>query len=104
MNPYLALPLLLIASLIAAVGLAAVTRGWVLPRNRRHVRNPRLYGWGQLIVAFALCWQLVFGMLSRDPETRAWGTLTGAVMLVAGFIVAFMGQLTSSRRKGSSTR
>lgn len=93
MNPYLSISLLLIASLIAAAGIAAVTRGWVLPRNQRYVRNPRLYGWGQLTAAFALCWQLVLGMLSSDPETRMWGNLTGSVMVLAGFIIM-----------GSSTR
>ncbi|MFF0033607.1 hypothetical protein ACFYS7_36700 [Streptomyces avermitilis] len=103
MNPYLAIPLLLIALLIAAAGIAAITRNWVLPMNRRHVRSPRLYGWGQLVVAFALCWQLVFGMLISDPDTRIRGTLAGGVMLLAGLIVMMVGQLASGRRRGSNT-
>ncbi|WP_406261553.1 hypothetical protein [Streptomyces nigra] len=53
MKVYLAVLLAPMALLIAASGLAAVTSGWVLPMNRRHVRTPRLYGWGQLVVAFA---------------------------------------------------
>ncbi|CAM5437199.1 hypothetical protein [Streptomyces canarius] len=69
MKLYVAVPLVLLALLIAASGVAAVTSGWVLPMNRRHVRAPRTYGWGQLAVAFALCWQLVFGLLTgRRPS------------------------------------
>ncbi|MFD9006697.1 hypothetical protein ACFV0T_38120 [Streptomyces sp. NPDC059582] len=100
MNPYFALPLLVVALLVAAAGFAAVTRGWVLPMNRRRVRSPRLYGWGQLVVAFALCWQLVFGMLMSDPGTRMLGTLSGGVMLLAGVIVMMAGQLTRGGRRG----
>ncbi|MGW1729096.1 hypothetical protein ACWCQK_40420 [Streptomyces sp. NPDC002306] len=102
-NPYLALPLLLAALLIAAGGIAGITRGWVLPGNRRHVRSPRLYGWGQLVLAFALCWQLVFGMLMSDPDTRMLGTLTGGVMLLAGLIVMLVGQLAGGKRRSSGT-
>jgi hypothetical protein len=52
---YIAVPLVLLALFYAATGVAAVTRGWMLPMNRRRVHAPRVYGWGQLMVAFALC-------------------------------------------------
>ncbi|MGW5372739.1 hypothetical protein ACWER6_28550 [Streptomyces sp. NPDC004009] len=94
------MPLVLIVLLIAASGLAAVTRGWVLPMNRRHVRAPRLYGWGQLVVAFALCWQLVSGLMISDSDARPLGTLIGAVMLLAGIVVMLVGQLAGGRAKG----
>ncbi|MDQ0688704.1 hypothetical protein QFZ56_007667 [Streptomyces achromogenes] len=98
---FLAIPLVLLALLFAASGMAAVARGWVLPVNRRHVRNPRLYGWGQLIGAFALCWQVVFGLIISDPGTRAWGTLTGGVVLVVGLIVMVVGQLAGDNRQAN---
>ncbi|MFI5757208.1 hypothetical protein [Streptomyces sp. NPDC051569] len=87
MKLYIAVPVVLLASLIAASGVAAVSRGWVIPANRRPVRRPRLYGWGQLLVAFALCWQMVFLLALSDPDTRQWGTLTGSVLLLTGLIV-----------------
>ncbi len=63
------------ALLFTASGSAAVTRGWVLPMNRRHVRSPRLYGCGQLVAVFALCWQAVFGLMISGSDVRPWGTL-----------------------------
>ncbi|MGW9136343.1 hypothetical protein [Streptomyces sp. NPDC055681] len=103
MKFYLAIPVVLLALLIAASGVAAVTRGWVLPMNRRHVRRPRLYGWGQLVGAFALCWQVVFGLVISDSDTRQWGNLTGGAILLAGPIVMMVGQLTGGNRQGSGT-
>ncbi|MGW1762202.1 hypothetical protein [Streptomyces mirabilis] len=103
MKLYLAVPLVLLALLIAASGLAAVTSGWVLPMNRRHVRAPRVYGWGQLVVAFALCWQLVFGLMISDSDVRPLGTLIGAAILLAGLIVMMVSQLAGGNRKGGGT-
>ncbi|MFB6706463.1 hypothetical protein ACFCW6_17340 [Streptomyces sp. NPDC056333] len=103
MKFYLAIPVVLLALLFAASGVAAVTRGWVLPMNRRHVRRPRLYGWGQLVAAFALCWQAVFGLVISDSDTRQWGNLTGGAILLAGLIVMMVGQLTGGNRQGSGT-
>ncbi|MGV9456583.1 hypothetical protein [Streptomyces sp. NPDC003635] len=103
MKLYLAVPLVLLALLIAASGVAAVTSGWVLPMNRRHVRAPRTYGWGQLVVAFALCWQLVFGLMISDFGVRPFGTLMGAAMLFAGVVVMMVGQLAGGNRKGGGT-
>ncbi|MGX1675422.1 hypothetical protein [Streptomyces sp. NPDC055400] len=97
MELFVAIPLVLLALLFAVLGVAAVTRGWVLPMNRRRVRNPRLYGWGQLVVAFALCWQAIFLVIS-DPGTRAWGTLIGSVVLVVGLGVMLVGQLAGNRQ------
>ncbi|AYG78135.1 hypothetical protein DWB77_06683 [Streptomyces hundungensis] len=100
---YLAIPLVLMALLIAASGIAAVSRGWVLPMNRRHVRAPQLYGWGQLVVAFALCWQLVFGLVISDSGTRPTGTLIGGVILLVGLVVMMVGQLAGGNGKGRNT-
>ncbi|MER5908261.1 hypothetical protein ABT150_51115 [Streptomyces mirabilis] len=103
MKLYLAVPLVLLALLIAASGLAADTGGWVLPMNGRHVRAPRIYGWGQLVVAFALCWQLVFGLMISDSDVRPLGTLIGAAILLAGLIVMMVSQLAGGNRKGGGT-
>ncbi|MDQ0578489.1 hypothetical protein [Streptomyces rishiriensis] len=103
MKLYLAAPLVLVALLIAVSGVAAVTRGWVLPMNRRHIRAPRIYGWGQLVLAFALCWQLVFGLLISDSGVRPLGTLIGAVIILAGLLVMMVGQLGGGERNGGGT-
>ncbi|MFF2328315.1 MULTISPECIES: hypothetical protein [unclassified Streptomyces] len=100
MKFYLAVPVVLVALLIAASGAAAVTRGWVLPTNRRAVHRPRVHGWGQLTVAFALCWQMFFLLVLSDPDTRQWGTLTGSVLLLAGLIVMMVSCRAVRHRQG----
>ncbi|MFI1830824.1 hypothetical protein ACH41E_30950 [Streptomyces sp. NPDC020412] len=97
MSPYLVLPFVALAIFFAASGIAGIARGWVLPRNRRHVRNPRLYGWGQLALACALCWQSAFGLLVDDSDVRLFGTLTGALLLVAALMVMLLGQFRRPR-------
>ncbi|MCX4681754.1 hypothetical protein OG413_41875 [Streptomyces sp. NBC_01433] len=99
MRLYLAIPVVLLALLIAASGVAALTRGWVLPTNRLPVRRPRLYGWGQLVVALALCWQVAFLLLLSDPDTRQWGTLTGSVLLLTGLLVMMVSRRTGGHRQ-----
>ena len=102
MKFYLAIPLVLLAMLITASGIAAVSRGWVPSWNRRRVRAPRVYGWGQLVVALALCWQLVFELAVSDDAQPA-GTLIGSAILVAGLVVMLVSQLTGDSRKGDGT-
>ncbi|MEU9609740.1 hypothetical protein [Streptomyces sp. NPDC048057] len=97
MSPYLVMPFVVLALLFAASGIAGITRGWVLPRSRRHVHNPRLYGWGQLALAFALCWQLTVGLLVDDADVRAWATPVGGLILVAALMVLVVGQVRRPR-------
>ncbi|MET9255063.1 hypothetical protein [Streptomyces sp. NPDC003717] len=104
MKPYLAVFLVLTASLVAASGVAAIVRGWVLPWNRRQVRAPRLYGWGQLVVALALACQLVFGLVISDAGTRTAGTVAGGGLLVAGLLVMLAGQLAGRRHADGRVR
>ncbi|WP_406337035.1 hypothetical protein [Streptomyces sp. NBC_00649] len=62
---------------------------------------PRIYGWGQLMVAFALCWQTAFGFSASD--TRASGTLIGSAIPLAGLIVMAVGQCAGGKRKRGGT-
>ncbi|MFF2215284.1 hypothetical protein [Streptomyces antibioticus] len=87
MKLYLIAAIVLLSSLFAASGIAAITRGWVLPWNRRHVHRLRLHGAGQLLAAFALCWQLVFGFLVDTSGIRQAGTLTGSALLLTGILM-----------------
>ncbi|MFG3552564.1 hypothetical protein [Streptomyces sp. NPDC047725] len=102
MRLYLGILVVVLASLIAASGVAAMTRGWVLPTNRKPVRRPQLYGWGQLAVAIALCCQAVFGLMVNDLYTRLWGTLTGSILMVTGILVIGVSQRTAGRQQSSS--
>ncbi|MGW1711410.1 hypothetical protein ACWCP8_39795 [Streptomyces sp. NPDC002206] len=103
---YLAVSVVLLALLIAASGVAAVSRGWVLPTNRRPVRRPRLYGWGQLVVALALCWQVFFLLVLNDPDIlapdiRGWGTLPGSALFLTGLILMMVSRRTGGNRQGT---
>ncbi|MFF9510273.1 hypothetical protein ACF1BU_21595 [Streptomyces sp. NPDC014724] len=104
----IAIFLALSALLIAASGVAAVTRGWVLPVNRRLVRRPRVYGWAQLVAAFALCWQLVFLLVLNDPDIlgpdiRGWGSLPGSALLLTGLVLMTLSRRTGGNRQGNGT-
>ncbi|MFJ6573751.1 hypothetical protein ACIQNU_40780 [Streptomyces sp. NPDC091292] len=92
MKYYIILPCLLAAALLAASGVAHVTHGWVLPRNRRTIHRPRIHGWGQLIAAFALFCQVFFGLMISDIDIRQWGTLSGSALLLTGLVVMMIGQ------------
>ncbi|MFE7229150.1 hypothetical protein ACFVAF_00475 [Streptomyces sp. NPDC057596] len=101
MRLYLAIPFVLVALLFAVSGVAALTRGWVLSWNRRQVRRVRLYGWGQLVVAFGLCWQVVFGLVISGPYVREWGYRSGMALMVIGFVVMAMGRREGGNRQGA---
>ncbi|MGW3495942.1 hypothetical protein [Streptomyces sp. NPDC001020] len=103
MRLYLAIPSVLVGVSIAALGVAALTRGWVLPLNRRSVRFIRLYGWGQLVTSFALCWQVVFGLVISNPGIRPLGTLFGSGLLLTGIIMMAVSQCVGRNRQGSGT-
>ncbi|MFI7360495.1 hypothetical protein ACIBTP_42200 [Streptomyces avidinii] len=74
----------------------------MLPTNRKHVRRPQLYGWGQLVIVIALCCQAVFGLMIDDLGARQWGTLTGSVLMVTGIIVIAVSQRTPGHRQRGS--
>ncbi|WP_424214076.1 hypothetical protein ACN20G_19495 [Streptomyces sp. BI20] len=87
MSAFIAVPLVLAALFLTGCGVAAATRGWVLPVSRRHVRDTRLHGMGLLLISSAMCWHAVFGTVVEDRGTREWFTLAGGAILVAGILV-----------------
>ncbi|MFI7008363.1 hypothetical protein [Streptomyces sp. NPDC050145] len=88
---------LLVATLMAASGVAAVARGWVLPMNRGRVLRTRLYGCGQLLIAVALSWQM--GVLTGlVPLPDSAPTLAGSVLLIVGLILLMLSQRSRARR------
>ncbi|MFJ2564947.1 MULTISPECIES: hypothetical protein [unclassified Streptomyces] len=93
----IAIPSVLVAVFFATSGAAAITRGWALPWNRRLVRRVRLYGWGQLVVAFAFCLQVIVGLVSSDPDIRL---LSFGPLALTGLIVMMVSH-TGRHRQGS---
>ncbi|MER8089860.1 hypothetical protein ACIO6T_20970 [Streptomyces sp. NPDC087532] len=104
----IAIFLALSALLIAASGAAAVTRGWVLPVYRRPVHRPRVLGWGQLVAAAALCWQVLFLLVLDDPDIlgpdiRGWGSLPGGALLLTGPVLMMLSRRPGGDRQGNGT-
>ncbi|MGW4824079.1 hypothetical protein ACWEP4_35355 [Streptomyces sp. NPDC004227] len=96
----LVIPSVLVALLYAASGVAALTRGWVPPMTRRPVRRVRVYGWGQLVFAFAFCLQAVMAPVISDTDIRL---LFCVPLMLTGGIVMMVGQYTGRNRQGSGT-
>ncbi|MFF2197796.1 hypothetical protein [Streptomyces sp. NPDC058157] len=86
-----AVPIGAMALLLAASGTAVLSRGWLLPRQRRHVLRPRLFGWAQLVMAGGLGTQLV-GLLAVDPVYRPVVAMPGALALLLGLVLVVRAQ------------
>ncbi|MFB6962281.1 hypothetical protein ACFCYB_36210 [Streptomyces sp. NPDC056309] len=98
MRLYLAILFVLVALLVTFSGVAAITRGWVPPWLRSSVRRVRLYGLGQLVVAFGLCWYAAFWTVFSDSE---WGDGFGFPLVATGSILMVVGRNTGRNRQGT---
>ncbi|MGE7389035.1 hypothetical protein ACQKM2_26520 [Streptomyces sp. NPDC004126] len=96
---YVAVPVGLMALLLAASGLATLSRGWLLLRQRRHIVRPRLFGWAQLLIAAALGVQLI-GLLVIDPVYRPVVVMPGSVALLFGLVLTTRAQRSPRDRQG----
>ncbi|AKL64345.1 hypothetical protein [Streptomyces sp. Mg1] len=74
------------ALLLAGSGIATLSRGWLLPWQRRHIVRVRLFGWAQLLIAIALGTQLI-GLLAVDSVYRTVFTMPGTVMLLFALVL-----------------
>ncbi|MFB0629125.1 hypothetical protein [Streptomyces sp. AB3(2024)] len=88
---YVAIPIGVMALLLAASGVATLSRGWLLPWQRRYIVRPRLLGWAQLLVAAALGVQLT-GLLVVDPVYRPVVTMPGCAALLFGLVLTTRAQ------------
>ncbi|MER7464111.1 hypothetical protein [Streptomyces sp. NPDC097981] len=66
---YAAIPIAAVVLLLACSGTAVLTRGWMLPVQRRHIVRPALFGWAQLLLAGTLAVQLT-ALLVVDAAYR----------------------------------
>ncbi|MGW2821712.1 hypothetical protein ACWC24_11985 [Streptomyces sp. NPDC001443] len=86
--------------LFMALGVASIRTGWTLPWARRHVRHPRLYGTGALLMGMSCVLQ---GLFFFDAlPTLSWEArfLSGNGLLLGGMLVLAASQLLPARRKG----
>ncbi|WP_327360936.1 MULTISPECIES: hypothetical protein [unclassified Streptomyces] len=88
---YLAVPIGVVALLLAVSGVATLSRGWLLPWQRRHIVRPRLFGWAQLLIAAALGVELV-GLLVVDSGYRSVVTMPGVVGLLFALVLSTRAQ------------
>ena len=96
---YFAVPIGVMALLLAASGVATLSRGWLLPWQRRHIVRPRLFGWAQLLIAAALGVQLV-GLLVVDSAYRSAVTMPGVVGLLFALVLSTRAQRPPRTRRG----
>ncbi|MFF8375244.1 hypothetical protein ACF07V_03785 [Streptomyces sp. NPDC015661] len=87
--------------LAIAMGVAAFRTGWMIPPARRSVRQPRLYGFGAVLVGVGLLASVVtyyalhVGAVERDP----WLAFIGNFLELIG-----MTQIAASRRSPRHAR
>lgn len=105
MGLYRAVPLGLLALLIAASGVAAVARGWVPPMHRGFVRRVRLYGWGQLVFGLGLCLQAVSECVDDARGVWHWeGDATAGMVLVGICMVGLSQRRARGVRQDNTAR
>ncbi|WP_406186352.1 hypothetical protein [Streptomyces sp. NBC_01006] len=73
------------ALLLAGSGIATLSRGWLLPWQRRHVVR-QLFAWAQLLIAIALGIQLI-GLRAVDSACRTVFTMPGSVVLLLALVL-----------------
>jgi hypothetical protein len=92
MSWYTAVPMAVTAVLFAAGGTATLTRGWIMPWQRRHVVRERIFGWAQFAVAAALGLQLAGNLLADDPGVRSAVTMPGVLILLLALVLVTLSQ------------
>ncbi|MER5196186.1 hypothetical protein ACWD3J_42480 [Streptomyces sp. NPDC002755] len=87
-------------TVMAVVGIAAVTREWVPPFGRRRVLRPRLWGVGALMSALGLGLFMFLGpMASHDLAVNLYVPPAGMAVNLAG-----LGVQTLAQRPGRTPR
>lgn len=100
MDYYVGIPLVALGLLVGASGIAAITRGWVLPMNRGRVHRVRLYGWGQTLMSVSLLTQGTF-MLLMGGTSRVLPSFypIWSLALLAGLVLMGVSQRTGGPRR-----
>ncbi|WP_406277555.1 hypothetical protein OHT93_35280 [Streptomyces sp. NBC_00191] len=91
MNGFWLVPSAVVGTLIAASGTAAIRTGWLPKWQRRYVQRPRLWGYGQLLMAVYLGLQVTFGVLA-GPDGRFVGVGAGVVLVFIAAVLMWVAQ------------
>ncbi|MFD0146479.1 MULTISPECIES: hypothetical protein [unclassified Streptomyces] len=82
-----------LAGLLFAIGgVLALTRGWILPYQRRWIRRTAVFGWAQLVVAVAFLLHAAEALLVEDPGVGVAVSNTGFAALLCGLGLAVYAQ------------
>lgn len=82
---YLAVPIGVVALLLAVSGGATLSRGWLFPGSAG-TSSARVFGWAQLLIAAALGIELV-GLLAVDSAYRSVVTMPGVMGLFFAMVL-----------------
>ncbi|MGI5457729.1 hypothetical protein ACQEWB_32065 [Streptomyces sp. CA-249302] len=93
MHIYLVVAGTLVMSLMGALGIAALTTGWVIPWRRSKVLRPRLWGYGALMCVVGGSLFMFLGPFSGPPiGVRGGVAWCGWVAFMAGLGVQYLAE------------
>lgn len=92
MGSYIGIGSALLALLLAFGGVAALTRGWMFPVQRRWIHRTALFGWAQLVTAGSFLLQAVEALLVEDRDAGIVVSNVGFVALVCGLALILLAQ------------
>ncbi|MFF4020327.1 hypothetical protein [Streptomyces sp. NPDC001843] len=84
MHMYLEVVGALLVTLMAGLGIAAVTTGWVIPLGRHRILRPKLWGYGQLMGAVGASLWMFLGVFRARFDTLpliGWFVFLGSLLV-----------------------
>ncbi|GGN82519.1 hypothetical protein GCM10011579_070260 [Streptomyces albiflavescens] len=77
---------------LAAIGIAAITTGWVPPWGRRRVLRPKLWGYGALVGAVGMSLYMFLGPFRGPDADITPYAMTGLALFFVGVVLQMAGQ------------
>ncbi|GGW23606.1 hypothetical protein [Streptomyces alanosinicus] len=99
MNMYLMVGAPVVLGLLAVVGIASVTTGWVVPWARARVLRPKLSGYGALLSAAGWAVFIYLGPLGQGYGVLAW---SGWLAAMAGLGLQVLAQRPGRGVRGAT--
>lgn len=89
MHMYLEVVGALLVTLMAVLGIAAVTTGWVIPLGRHRILRPKLWGYCQLFAAVGASLWMFLGVFPARFDTLP---VIGWLMFMGSLVVGNLAQ------------
>lgn len=84
---------LLVVTVIAVGGVAAITTGWVVPWGRPRVLRPKLWGIGSLVTAVgAAVWTFLGPTVGPPHAPSAYVAWAGWILFMVGLLIQHRSQ------------